>query len=131
MAADTGAAGAAELLGHGSPADWVELAKFTRPRAPTPREQHGGLCIWLTDTQISLLGPSAATFHRSVKEVTGTDGLQSAAVVNVTFEPSYETLTFHRICVVRNGQERLIIRGPMPRSSGASPILSGRSMMVG
>jgi hypothetical protein len=108
MAADTGAAGAAELLGHGSPADWVELATFTRPRAPTPREQHGGLCIWLTDTQISLLGPSAATFHRSVKEVTGTDGLQSAAVVNVTFEPSYETLTFHRICVVRNGQERFI-----------------------
>lgn len=70
------------------------------------------MCLWLTDTQISLLGPASATFHRSVNEVTGTDGLQSAAVVNVTFDPSYETLTFHRICVVRDGQERLIDPGP-------------------
>lgn len=108
MAADTGAAGAAELLGHGPSPDWVDFAPFGRPRAPTPREQHGGLCLWLTDTQVNLLGPSLTTFHRSVNEVTGTDGLQSAAVVNITFDPSYEALTFHRICVVRNGQERLI-----------------------
>lgn len=108
MSADAGAAGAAELVGHGPPAEWVQLTPFTRPRVPTPREQHGGLCLWLSDTQVSLLGPKKSAFYRTVNEVTGTDGLQNAAVVNVTFDPSYETLTFHRICVIRNGQERLI-----------------------
>jgi transglutaminase-like putative cysteine protease len=123
MAADAGTAGAVELIGYGPPADWVELAPFNRPRAPGAREQHGGLCLWLSDTQISLLGPKTTTVQRSVNEVMGTDGLQSAAVVNVTFDPGYETLTFHRICVVRDGQERLIDPRPLAQVFRREPDL--------
>ena len=65
-----------------------------------------GLCTWVQQAQYDLTGPDHVVTRRTVIEVTGSDGLQSAAPVSITFDPEYERVVVHAIRVHRAGDVR-------------------------
>tara|TARA_R110002167_G_scaffold16395_10_gene64184 strand:- start:76 stop:2076 length:2001 start_codon:yes stop_codon:yes gene_type:complete len=65
-----------------------------------------GCCFWLSDTRLDAAGPERVFTSRLVQQVTGSDGLQSAASFEAAFNPSYERLVIHGIRVWRDGQVR-------------------------
>lgn len=72
------------------------------PRALSSR----GLCHWLTQAQADLTGPEPVHTHRSLVQVTGSDGLQAAARFETTFNPKHERIVVHAIRVHRAGTVR-------------------------
>lgn len=65
-----------------------------------------GCCFWLSDTRLDATGSERVFTSRLVQQVTGSDGLQSAASFEATFNPSYERLVVHGIRVWRDGSAR-------------------------
>lgn len=65
-----------------------------------------GLCFWLSDTLIDATGPERAHCSRVIQQVTGSDGLQRAASVEILFNPHHEHVVVHRVRVVRDGAVR-------------------------
>ncbi|NBB51457.1 DUF3857 domain-containing protein [Rhizobium sp. CRIBSB] len=83
--------------------DMAPVAYGTRdPRALGTR----GLCHWLSQAQYDLSGPQPVHTNRSVMQVTGSDGLQTAARFEATFNPHHERLIVHAIRVHRAGEVR-------------------------
>lgn len=72
------------------------------PRALSAR----GLCYWLTHAQTDLTGPQPVYTHRTIVQVTGSDGLQTAARFETTFNPHHERAVIHAIRVHRAGTVR-------------------------
>ncbi len=66
----------------------------------------GGLRHWLTQSMFDISGQTPVHTSRSVVQVTGSDGLQAAANVSVTFDPGYEKVLFHAVRVHRGGEVR-------------------------
>lgn len=108
MSYDSGVSGPGGGVAYGAPEAWVEMPVFAPPREPREREHQYGECHWLSDLQINLLGQQRTRFGRTVRQVTGAEGLQRVAVATVSFDPSFERLTYHRVCVTRGGVERHI-----------------------
>lgn len=86
-------------------------ANFDRRPAPTgegdPRAlSTGGLRHWLSQSQYDLTGPERVHTNRAVLQVTGKDGLQNAALFDVTFNPRHERVVIHGILVHRDGTVR-------------------------
>jgi hypothetical protein len=46
-----------------------------------------------------------ATYHRAVIEIVTAAGVQNGSEVSVTYDPSYQHLVFHKICIIRDGKE--------------------------
>lgn len=83
--------------------DTTPFAYGTRdPRALSSR----GLCHWLSQAQADLTGPQPVHTHRTIVQVTGSDGLQTAARFETTFNPQHERVVVHAIRVHRAGTER-------------------------
>lgn len=72
------------------------------PRALSTR----GLCHWLAHDQVDLTGPEPVHTHRSVMQVTGSEGLQPAARFEVSYNPQYERVVIHAVRVHRGGETR-------------------------
>lgn len=72
------------------------------PRALSAR----GVCHWLSHAQSDQTGAQPVHTHRSVVQVTGSDGLQTAARMDVVFDPHHEHLVVHAVRVHRNGSVR-------------------------
>jgi hypothetical protein len=65
-----------------------------------------GSCYLLSSARSDLTGPAPVHTVRYVQQVTGGDGLQSAASFEVSFNPSYERLVIHSLRVLRDGGVR-------------------------
>lgn len=65
-----------------------------------------GCCFWLSDTRLDASGSERVFTSRLVQQVTGSDGLQSAASFEAAFNPSHERLVIHGIRVWRDGVVR-------------------------
>jgi hypothetical protein len=65
-----------------------------------------GCCFWLSDMRLDASGHERVYTSRLVQQVTGSDGLQSAASFEAVFNPAYERLVIHGIRVWRDGQVR-------------------------
>lgn len=65
-----------------------------------------GLCFHLSDTLIDLTGPERVYTSRTIQQVTGGDGLQPSASIEILFNPSYERLIIHAVQVWRDGLAR-------------------------
>lgn len=65
-----------------------------------------GLCHWLSHAQLDCSGAEPVHTSRSVVQVTGVDGLQTAASFTTSFNPRHERLVVHAIRVHRNGDVR-------------------------
>lgn len=65
-----------------------------------------GCCHWLIQTLHDRSGAEPVFTQRLVTQVTGSDGLQSAARFDATFNPRYERIVIHTIRVHRDGRVR-------------------------
>lgn len=72
------------------------------PRALSTR----GLCHWLAHDQVDLTGAEPVHTHRSVMQVTGSEGLQPAARFEVSYNPQHERVVIHAVRVHRGGETR-------------------------
>lgn len=72
------------------------------PRALSER----GLCYWFSDTLADLSGPERVHSSRLIQQVTGSDGLQPSASIEILFDPAHERLVIHTVRVWRDGQAR-------------------------
>ncbi|WP_296818055.1 DUF3857 domain-containing protein [Brevundimonas sp.] len=72
------------------------------PRALSER----GLCYWFSDTLADLSGPERVHCSRLIQQVTGSDGLQPSASIEIVFDPRFERLIVHTVRVWRDGQAR-------------------------
>ncbi len=79
------------------PAAWVR--SFTANAAPSSDQYRGGISYLLLDQQQNL-EPSAFYYHQA-RRITSQDGVQNGAAITVSFDPSYQKLTFHFIRLVR------------------------------
>jgi len=82
---------------------WLVAVQTDLQKKPNNKDVSGGYYLQLLDRQINL--GSAATYRHVVRQITNTTGVQEASEVSVTFAPQYETLQFHSIRLLRNGQE--------------------------
>ena len=81
-------------------AAWV--AKYTPEASADVQSDGEGISYLLIDEQQNL-EPRAAYRHEAYR-ITSDNGVQNGSSVGVTFDPTYERLTFHFVRIVRNGQ---------------------------
>lgn len=106
MAYETQTTRAAPVIEFGPPPETFPLAPFDLAGRDPRALGEQGLCCLLTDTLIDLTGPVRSHSSRLLQQVTGGDGLQSAASVQITFDPQNERLIVHTVRVWRDGVAR-------------------------
>ena len=94
---------ARELLFEARPT-WVDPVAVPMDVQAAPGSASGGVEYLLSDRQTRLEAHDIAAYvHYAMRAVSG-DGVEEAAHVKVSFDPSYETLTLHSIKVHRGGR---------------------------
>jgi len=87
-----------------APPSWVNPVAAPLQAQAAPGTTSGGVQYLLVDKQIRLEPHDRVTYsHFANRAVTG-DGVEDAAHLQVSFDPSYETLTLHAITVHRGGR---------------------------
>jgi lipoprotein NlpI/transglutaminase-like putative cysteine protease len=83
------------------PPAWVQplVAQAMPPELPRAPMQFA-----LIERQNRLEAKSVHRFHRAVRQVNDTAGLQQAAQMEIEFDPSYQRLVLHQVDVIRGGQ---------------------------
>lgn len=61
----------------------------------------GGISYLLADQQVNV-EPRASYYHEA-RQITSENGVQNGASISVSFDPSYQKLTFHSITLTRKG----------------------------
>jgi transglutaminase-like putative cysteine protease len=85
-----------------TPAWVVKVAEpASAPKAPA---DGGPTQVLLSDTQVSLLGARPVYYGHARHVARERSGLESVSTVNVAFNPHFETLTLHELCVLRDGR---------------------------
>lgn len=79
---------------------WVVDAAVPAPRG----EASGGVEVLLIDLQVDWRKGMKQLYMRYAQKVTGREGLEGAAAISETFDPSHETLRFTHIRVTRGGE---------------------------
>jgi len=78
---------------------WV---KPIRPVIPIKADaDDGGISYLLADQQVNV-EPRASYYHEA-RQITSENGVQNGASISVSFDPSYQKLTFHSITLTRKG----------------------------
>jgi len=105
MAYEGAPAGGAKVEFGPAPASFPLEPFHTGDRDPQTLSDRG-LCFHLSDTLIDLTGPERVYSSRVIQQVTGSDGLQPSASVEISFNPSHERLVVHAVRVWRDGAVR-------------------------
>lgn len=83
-------------------ADWVDPPHWEDVDAPEGQLRNGAWYLF-ADTQVRLSGRSRETYRAfAIKAVNGS-GVDAAANIRISFDPSYQSLILHRIDVIRAG----------------------------
>ena len=90
-------------LSFGPAPDGFDMGLFDIAERDPSALSERGCCFWLSDTRLDATGPERVFTRRLVQQVTGSDGLQSAASFEAAFNPSYERLVVHGLRVWRDG----------------------------
>ncbi len=93
-------------LSFGPAPDGFDMGLFDIGERDPSALSEGGCCFWLSDTRLDASGSERVFTSRLVQQVTGSDGLQSAASFEAVFNPSYERLVIHGVRVWRDGAAR-------------------------
>lgn len=73
-------------------------------RAPTGSSQSNAPMYYaLIDTQVRLSKDGAVRYEHIERVVTDTSALPVASQIEISFDPSYQSLVFHRVTIKRNG----------------------------
>jgi len=90
------------------PPAWVQPVAL-ESRDSQPLDEAGGFQHVLSEIQTRVEGPSEVRYVRHALRVTTEGGIQEAAEIDVTFDPSYERLTLHGVWVHRGGQRKDVL----------------------
>jgi hypothetical protein len=94
--------------------DWVVPQQIPKIRAERLAQVEDGIYYLLFDQQVRHIAPSTTRYFRHVAyQVTERSGLEDAASLDWTFDPSYERLTVHSIRIFR-GDEAIDLTGAVP-----------------
>ncbi len=96
-------AAARELLFEARPT-WVESVPVPVDVQAAPGSSSGGVEYLLSDLQTRLEAHDRVAYNHFAMRALSGDGVEEAAHVKVSFDPSYETLTLHSIKVHRGGR---------------------------
>jgi len=85
------------------PAAWVDSGVKPDYGAPDSPDAKKGFDILLADDQFSV--DEQSRYFRLVYRITSAYGVQNGSSVSVTYDPEYESIDFHRVGIVRGGEE--------------------------
>lgn len=93
-------------LAHEPPPTWADTPPFTRPSGPWAGEAEGGARFWLVDDQVRVGAGPTETLVRRATQVVNPDGLNTAASVELVFDPTCERAVVHFVRVIRGDEVR-------------------------
>ena len=81
---------------------WVDSVEKPDFAAPISADAKQGFDVLLSEDQFSV--EDQARYTHLVYRITSALGVQNGSNVTVTYDPEYESIDFHRLCIVRDGQ---------------------------
>lgn len=97
---------AAGHVSKGPAPSWIDELAIPAPRDARMRQAEDGVYYLVDDAQIRPEQQRVVSYYRTVSKVTDRGGLESAARLDVEFDPSDEDVVIHRLAVIR-GTETL------------------------
>lgn len=91
----------AQQVKKGAAPSWTEKISFDVASTPPPGQEAGHFYL-LIDEQENIATQEAYAHY--VYRILTNEGLQQMSDFNISFDPSYETLTFHSFVIHRNGE---------------------------
>ncbi|QSQ19518.1 DUF3857 domain-containing protein [Pyxidicoccus parkwayensis] len=85
------------------PAAWVRPVPLEERDLPPSSETSGGIHHALAETQTRVDGRRVETYSHYARRVLSEAGIENAAEVTVSFDPSYQELTLHGVWLHRGG----------------------------
>ncbi|MGA0540391.1 DUF3857 domain-containing protein [Neotabrizicola sp. VNH66] len=95
----------AQELARSDPPDWVEILPLPPEDPALMAEATGGLHYLLADHQIRFQGEVREEFMRDAMLVMNRAGLETAATIELEFDPAFENVTLTRLAILRDGRE--------------------------
>ena len=83
---------------------WVQPVVDPVPAPAAIGTTPGGERWWLVDRQVRVAGTQRSAYVHTIVEAVTEGGVAEAAKVEVSFDPSYATLTLHDVRIWRHGQ---------------------------
>jgi transglutaminase-like putative cysteine protease len=90
----------------GAPPRWVDVLQIPSAGVSDARKERADLQELLHDRQERVRGARVESYRHFAFRVTSAAGVESQSELSFEFDPSYETLTIHRI-VIHRGAERI------------------------
>jgi len=82
---------------------WVRPLIVDAPAAEPKNEVRYGIYTLLDDHQVHVDG-TVVDYHRRVRKVLTSGGVQNASELSIDFDPSYETVVLHSVVLLRGGR---------------------------
>src|ERR1700761_1056539 len=86
------------------PPGWVNAVAVPLDAQPAREGSSGGVDYLLSDRQTRLEAHDVVAYNHFAMRATAGDGVEDIAHVQVSFDPTYETLVLHSIKVRRGGR---------------------------
>ncbi|GGK16305.1 hypothetical protein GCM10007962_08310 [Yeosuana aromativorans] len=80
---------------------WINKVSFSKSEI-NKNDVSAGTHVLLLDNQINI--PEQKSYHRVTTKVIDNVGIQKASTINISYDPSYQKLQFHKINIIRNNQ---------------------------
>lgn len=85
--------------------DWIKPLQLPLSSSAQEAQSQNGVYYLMVDRQIKVdERQPLVVYHRFSEKVVNQNGLQSVSNINVNYDPSYETLQWHHLHVIRNGK---------------------------
>lgn len=81
---------------------WVQLSSYNKNPKINSDENSQGTLELLYDNQVNCI--TEQVYYRFVIKILENVGIQPASTINVPYDPSYQSLVFHSISIIRDGQ---------------------------
>lgn len=82
---------------------WLYKNPVLSGRTPAANTIGSGYYLELADQQVNLV--TNTNYTHIIRNIVNTSGVQNASEVSVTFSPSFQQVTFHKVVIIRNGAE--------------------------
>lgn len=74
------------------------------PKHPSADQKSRDISYLLVDRQLQVLKNFKQRYTRNIEILNTSNGVESNSTVEIIFDPSYQTVSFHDISLIRNGQ---------------------------
>jgi len=81
---------------------WLYQVQQDNTKSYSPGSASNGYYIELADHQVNLLAQTE--YRHVIRHITNESGVQNASEVSVTFSPSFQQVSFHKVTLWRNGK---------------------------